>query len=157
MSRIILRGHWCNIMVLNAHAPSEEKTDVSKDGLYEKLQQVFDHFPKYNTKSLFGDFNAKVRREDIFKLTIGNDSLHQDSNDNGVRIVNSAKSKNLVVKSMMFPHQNIHKYTWTSPDEKTHNQIDPILIERRWHSSILDVYEVSGELTVVPINDVCKS
>jgi len=50
------------------------------------------------------DFNAKVGRENIFKLTFGNDSLHQDSNDNGVRIVNFATSKNLVVKSMMFPH-----------------------------------------------------
>ena len=65
-----------------------------------------------------------VGRVNIFKPTIGNESLRKDSNDNGVRIVNSAKSKNLVVKSMMFPHQNIHKYTWTSPDEKTHNQID---------------------------------
>jgi len=29
MSYIILRGCWCNIIVLNAHAPSEEKSDDS--------------------------------------------------------------------------------------------------------------------------------
>jgi hypothetical protein len=39
----------------------------------------------------------------------------------------------------MFPHRNIHKYTWTSPDGKPHNQIDHILIDRRRHSSVLDV------------------
>jgi len=90
-------------------------------------------------KILLGDFNAKVGRENIFKPTIGNKSLHQDSNDNGGRIVNFATSKNLVVKSTMFPHRNIHKYTWASPDRKNQNQIDHILIDRRWHSSILDV------------------
>jgi hypothetical protein len=46
---------------------------------------VFDKFPKYHMKSLLGDFNAKVGREDIFKPTIGNESLHEISNDNGVR------------------------------------------------------------------------
>jgi len=45
-----------------------------------------------------------VGRENIFKPTIGNESLHQDSNDNGVRIVNFATSKNLVVKSTTVPH-----------------------------------------------------
>jgi len=80
-----------------------------------------------------------VGKENIFKLKNGNESVHQDSNDNGVRIVNFATSKNLVVKSMMFLHRNIHKYTWTSPDGKTHNKTDHILIDRRWHSSILDV------------------
>jgi hypothetical protein len=37
---------------------------------------------------LLGDFNANVRRENIFKPTIGNEKLHQDNNDNGVRVVN---------------------------------------------------------------------
>ena len=41
-------------------------------------------------KIILGDFNAKVGGENIFKLTTGNDSLHQESNDNGVRIVNFA-------------------------------------------------------------------
>ena len=133
-----MRGHWCNI-VLNVPAPSEEKNDDSKDSFYEELEQVFYyHFPKYHMKILLGDFDAKVGRENIFKPTIGNGSLHQDSNDNGVRIVNFATSKNLVVKSTMFPYRNISKYSWTSPNGKTHNQIDHILIDRRQHSSILD-------------------
>jgi hypothetical protein len=76
---------------------------------------VFDKFPKYHMKILLGDFNAKVDREDIFKPTIGNESLHETSNDNGVRLVNVATSKTLRVKSTMFPHRNIHKYTWTYP------------------------------------------
>ena len=95
-------------------------------------------------KIILGDFNAKVGGENIFKPTIGNKSLHQDSNDNELRIVNFATSKNLVLKSTMFPHRDIHKYTWTSPDGKTHNQIDHILIDRRWHSSILDVRSFRG-------------
>ena len=65
-------------------------------------------------KILLGDFNANVETENIFKPTTGNDSLHQDTNDNGVRIVNFATKKNLVVNSTMFPHRNIHNYTWTS-------------------------------------------
>jgi len=107
VSYIVLRSHCCNIIVLNVHAPSEEKTDDSKDSFYEELEQVFGHFPKYHMKILLENFNAKVGGENIFKPTTGNESLHQDSNDNGVRIVNFATSKNLV-KSTMFPHQNIH-------------------------------------------------
>ena len=47
----------------------------------------------------------------LYILYILCESLHQDSNDNGVRIVTFATSKNLLVKSTMFLHQDIHKYT----------------------------------------------
>ena len=132
-----MRSHWCNNIFLYVNAPSEEKSDDPKVSFYEELQQVSYHFPKYHMKILLGDFNAKVGRKNIFKPTIGN----ENSNDNEVRIVNFATSNNLdnYVKSMMFLHGNIHKYTWTSPDDRTHNQTDHILIERRWHSSIRDV------------------
>jgi hypothetical protein len=39
----------------------------------------------------------------------------------------------------MFPHCNSHKYTWTSPDGKTHNRIDHILVDWQRHSNVLDV------------------
>jgi hypothetical protein len=98
-----------------------------KDNFYEELERVFDKFPKYHMKILLQDFNAKVGREDIFKLTTGSESLHDISNDNGVRLVNFGK--NLRVKSTTFPHRNIHKNTRTSPAGKTHNQIDHILVD----------------------------
>jgi len=90
-------------------------------------------------KILLGDFNEKLGRVDIFKPTIENESLHQDSTDNGVRIINVAASKSLVVKSTIFSHRSIHKYICTCPDGKTHNHVDRILIGRRWHSSIFDI------------------
>jgi hypothetical protein len=109
---------------------------------------------------LLGVFNAKVGREDIFKPTFGNENLHEISNDNGVRVVNFATSENITVKRRMFPHRNIHKFTWTSPDGKTHNQTDHILIDRRRHSSILDVrsfrapdYDTDHYLVVIKVRE----
>jgi hypothetical protein len=84
------------------HAPSEEKSDDSIDSSYEKLEQFFYHFPKYHMKTPLGDFNAKVGRENVSKPTIGNESLHKDSKDNDVRIVNFATSINLVFTSTVF-------------------------------------------------------
>jgi hypothetical protein len=112
------------------HAPTEDKDDVKKDSFYKELQQVFDQFPRYHMKTLLGYFDAKVGREDIFNLVIVNGSLHEANNDNRVRIVNFATSKNLFINSTTFPHCDIHKHTWTS-DGVTHNHIDHVLIDKR--------------------------
>ena len=93
MTYRVLRGRWCNIIVLNVLAPAKNKSDDLQDSLYEELEQVFYHFPKYHTRNLLEDFNAKLGRDDIFNLTIGKEILHQESNDNGVRIVNLPHKK----------------------------------------------------------------
>jgi hypothetical protein len=49
MSYIILRGRWCNIIVLNLHTPCESY-DV-KDSFYEEVGYVFDQFPRYDMKT----------------------------------------------------------------------------------------------------------
>jgi hypothetical protein len=78
-----------------------------KDNIYEKLERVLHKFPKYGMKILFEDVNAEVDREDTFKPTTGNDSLHEISNDNEVGTVNSPTSKNLIIRSTMF-HKLLH-------------------------------------------------
>jgi endonuclease/exonuclease/phosphatase family metal-dependent hydrolase len=105
--------------------PTEDKINYVKDSFYKKI--------------LLGDFNAKVGREDIFKPTTENESLHEINNDNGLKVVHFATSKNLSVKNTMSPHRNIHQHTWTSPDGNTHIQIDHIPIDKRRHSGVLDV------------------
>ena len=81
-------------------------------------------------KILFGDLNAKVGQDNIFEQIIGNKSVQPESKDNCIRLVNFMTSKNLIVKSTKFPHLNIHKYTWTSPDSIKHNQIHHVLIDK---------------------------
>jgi hypothetical protein len=60
MSCIVPRGLSYDIIVLNVHAPTEDKIDDMKDRFYKELEHVFDKFPKYHMKILLGDFSAIV-------------------------------------------------------------------------------------------------
>jgi hypothetical protein len=92
ISYIILRWCWCDIIV---QAPTEDKTDDMKSSFYYEQERVFDKFHKYNMKILLAHFNTKVGREEVFKPTIANESLHEISSDNGIRVVSFATSKKL--------------------------------------------------------------
>jgi len=52
-----------HIIVLNVHAPTEDKSDITKNSFYKELEHVFDQFSKYHMKMLFVDFSAKVGRK----------------------------------------------------------------------------------------------
>ena len=67
-------------------------------------------------------------QEELYRPIIGKYSLHILSNDNGIRLVKFACSKNMVVESTLFKHKDMHKMTWRSTDGQTHNQIDHFLI-----------------------------
>ena len=46
------------------------------------------YFHRQHMKIVLGNFDEKLGRQNIFKMTIGKESLHDGSNDNGVKIVN---------------------------------------------------------------------
>jgi len=126
------------------HVPTEDKDDEIKDGFYEELEHLVDQLPADYMKIVLGDFNAKIGKEVIFRPTIRSESLHGESNDNGVRVINFATGKNLIIKSTYFKHKSIHKQTWISPDGNTLNQIDHVLVDKRRHTNVLDVRSYRG-------------
>jgi hypothetical protein len=89
---VIWRDQWCDIIVLNAY-------------LINSLSAI---------KNFVGRCQCQCQStlEDIFNPTIGNKSVQDINNDNGV--VSFATSINLTVKSNLFPRCNIHKRIWTS-------------------------------------------
>jgi hypothetical protein len=90
------------------------------------------------TKIIIGDMNAKVGKEDAYRPVIGKYSLHNKSNDNSMRLINFASSRNMVIGGTMFNHRDIHKRTWKSPNRNVFNQIDHVLLDARHCSDLMD-------------------
>ena len=44
----------------------------------------------------------------------------------------------LIITGTRFPHRDIHKATWVLPDGKTRNQIDHVLINKKFRNSVID-------------------
>jgi hypothetical protein len=89
---------WPDITILNVHSSTADKCGDTKNSIYETLERVFDQFSEYHMNILLGNFNTKIGKEDIPKPTIGNESLHETSNDNRVRVANFATLKNVAVE-----------------------------------------------------------
>jgi hypothetical protein len=90
------------------------------------------------------DFNAKLGRDTVFSLNIGQHSLHLEGNENGMRLSDFAGTNSLLVSSTLFPHTDTYKETWRSPDRVTRNQIDHLVIESCRARVIIDVKSCRG-------------
>ena len=110
-----------------------------KEDFYNLLEQSINQTANSDIKIILGDFNAKVGKVNIYKPTTGSESLHNKTNNNGIKMIQFAVSKGLNVRSTTFPHKGIHKETRYSADGRTANQIDRILISDRFTSAITDI------------------
>ncbi|KAL4113615.1 hypothetical protein QTP88_017209 [Uroleucon formosanum] len=95
---LIVQGKFFKIAFVNVQAPSEVKSD----------------------------FNAKIGKEECFKITKRSNGLHQLSK-NGFRIIELATGRGLKIKSTPFPHKEMHK------------------VSARFSNSVLDVRTYRGE------------
>ena len=138
------KGRFKNYSLINAHAPTNESTEEIKEEFYEKLSKAYSNCPRHDIKIILGDMNAKVGREEVFRPTIGKWSLHEETNENGLRLVDFATEKGMVIKGTFFEHKRIHQATWESPDGITRNQIDHCLVDGRHFSDVINVKVCRG-------------
>ena len=104
---IRLQGQWYNYSICSVHAPTKVKDKLIKDNFFN--DNLISNIPKHDMLVPLEDFNAKIGKEEAYQTTIGKHSRHQNSNNNGTRLIDLAGSYNLLIKSTMFKHRNIHK------------------------------------------------
>lgn len=144
--KLRLRGKYRKISIVNVHAPTNDKTDEIKEKFYENLREIISSIPKYDIKLVIGDFNAKIGKEEIYKSITGGQSLHTETNENGEKIIQFAMETQMKIMSTLFQRKNIYKGTWVSPDGKTCNQIDHVLIERVHAKIIVNIKTQRGAM-----------
>jgi len=121
-----------------------KKGNQIKGKFYSELDTIYECIPKRIPKIIMGDFNAKIGKEGVFEPKIGRESLHQISNDNGIRLITFAGSKNMWTSSTFFPHKRTHKQKWMSPNGTTKNQIDHLAMDNIIKYWIQDVRSHRG-------------
>jgi hypothetical protein len=57
----------------------------------------------------------------------GKHSLHQKSNENGIRLTQLDTAHEMTIGSTLFPHKDIQKATQKSPDGAIYNKLDHLL------------------------------
>lgn len=133
-----------NVTFVQAYAPTMLADPVEKDEFYSLLAYTLDSTPKADVKVLMGDFNAKVGSDNTsWESAMGNHGIGV-MNENGRLFADLCVRNELVIGGTLFPHKDIHKTTWVSPDHRTRNQIDHIAISKKWKSSLQDVRNKRG-------------
>jgi len=97
-----MKGHCCDTTFWMCVYAEEKRNDWRSQFLWGITAGIY-HLPMDHIKTM-REFNAIVGREDLYKPTFENDSWHVNSSANGVRVVNFATSKNLVVKSKILQY-----------------------------------------------------
>jgi hypothetical protein len=139
-----IKGKHNNITLINAYAPTEDKTEEIKGQFYEDLQSIVDKVPKSDITIILGNVYAKLGKEKVYNKTVGRHTLHEETNRNGELLCDFANINNMIVMSMQFEHKQIHKGTWVSADQNTINQIDHVLINTNKKEIIEDVRSLRG-------------
>jgi len=82
---------------------NKQNMEEIKEEFYNLLEQNVKQITDSDINIILGDFNAKVCKENMYKPTTGNESLHNETNNSGIKMIQFAISKGLNVISTKIP------------------------------------------------------
>ena len=120
-----------NITVIQVYVPNTNAEEAEVEWFYEDLQDLLELTLKkrcpFHYRGL--EHKSQERHGIIGKFGLG------VQNEAGQRITEFCQENALLITNTVFQHK-VPLYTWTSPDGRHRNQIDYILCNQRWRSSI---------------------
>jgi len=137
LAMIRIAGKPFNLTVVQVYAPTQDCCDEVIDDFYENLNDLIKTIRRKDILVVQGDWNAKIGEDayENWKGVVGKFG-HGETNERGLKLLEFAKNHQLIVANTLFNHKISRRTTWHSPDGKTHNQIDFILISKRFSSGI---------------------
>ena len=144
MIRARFNSKYCKLTFLQCYAPTNEADEEDKDTWYEQLQLAVFKVPQDDLLMIVGDMNANVEADNTNCVRAMGKHGYGVINDNGERLVDFCLNNGCVIGGTIFPHKNIHKLTWRSPDDTTVNQIDHFIVNSKWRRSLQDVRTYRG-------------
>ncbi|KAL4092204.1 hypothetical protein QTP88_026743 [Uroleucon formosanum] len=97
ISAITIKTNGSDTVIINVHAPTEEKGDDEKEEFYNTLEDVYNG--SSGSIKIIVDLNAKIGRELEYRATTGGHSLHERTNSNGNMLVDFAMGKGMIIKN----------------------------------------------------------
>ncbi|XP_046988576.1 craniofacial development protein 2-like [Schistocerca americana] len=141
-----LQTKQTNINLIQIYAPTADKDQEETGKFYEELTQAIGTSKSRDIVIIMGDFNAKIGEGSEGDL-IGPFGLGT-RNERGDLLSQFCQENNLSITNTFFKLPKRRLYTWKSPrdcnEEVCRNQIDFILINKRYKNSIHGVKTYPG-------------
>lgn len=140
-------SRYISTTIVQVYAPVNEDDEEAKDVLYDQVQNCIDNISKHDIVLLMetGMQSDQQNGEGV----LGHHRLHGERSENGWRFVELCASNNMVITTTLFPHKNIYKHTWVSPDNRTRNQIDHVAVCGKFRRLLLDTCASKSDHHVV--------
>lgn len=131
-----------NLVILQVYAPTCDYSDEDVDLFYEEIETGLQSVKSTDILIVMGDLNAKVGKGK-YKDIVGDYGLGS-RNERGNRLIEFCVQHELMISNTWFQHPKRRLYTWKSPGDSSRNQIDFIMVNKRFRNCIKQVKTYPG-------------